>query len=105
MAVTYIGLGMIAGAAFSYKQVPFVYMVVLLLTIFGGAWMDLKEIGGVFQSVGDVFPFAHAIYAVRDVMIDGAGFSEVATDFYWVLGYAVVTVAAAVLLFRRRMVE
>lgn len=67
--------------------------------------MDLEAIGGGFAAVGDWFPFAHALDAMRGVLIDGVGFSVVATDFYWVLGYTVVTVPLAVLVFRRRMVE
>lgn len=105
MAVMYIGWGMILGVTFSTKTVTFPYMAILLLTIFGGAWMDIEAIGGGFKTVGDWFPFAHALDAMRDVLIDGAGFSSIATDLYWVLGYTVVTVALAVLLFRRRMVE
>jgi hypothetical protein len=38
-------------------------------------------------------------------MVDGAGFGEIATDFYWVLGYALVAFALAVIVFRRKMVE
>ena len=105
MAVLFIGLGMITGALFTYKQVPFVYMVVLLLTIFGGAWMDIEAIGGGFKVVGDFFPFAHALDAVRDVMLDGAGLSDIATDLYWVIGYTVVIAGLAVMAFRRRMLE
>ncbi len=105
MAVLFVALGMITGALFTYKQVPFVYMVILLLTIFGGAWMDIEAIGGGFKIVGDLFPFAHALDAVRDVMIDGAGFSNVASDVYWVLGYTVVIAGLAVLAFRHRMLE
>ena len=56
-AVFYIGLGMIMGAVFSAKTIPFVYSAILLLTIFGGAWMDLEEIGGPLQSVGNALPF------------------------------------------------
>lgn len=105
IAVFYIGLGMITGAAFSYKVVPAIYALVLLLTIFGGAWMNLEAIGGPIQSFGNYLPFAHAIDATRDVMISGADFSAIATDFYWVLGYAVATAALAVVVFRSRMME
>ena len=42
---------------------------------------------------------------MRDLSIDGVGFSGIATDFYWVLGYTLVTVPLAVFVFRRRMVE
>lgn len=104
-AVLFIALGMITGALFTEKQVPFVYMVILLLAIFGGAWVDIEAIGGAFKTVGDLFPFAHALDAARDVMLDGAGFGDIATDLYWLAGYTVVAVGLAVLAFRHRMVE
>ena len=105
MAIMYIGWGMILGVTFSTKTVTFPYMAILLLTIFGGAWMDIEAIGGGFKAVGDWFPFAHALDAMRDVLIDGVGFSSIAADLYWVLGYTVVTAVLAVLVFRRRMIE
>ena len=105
MAILYVALGMITGSLFTLQQVPFVYMVILLLTIFGGAWFDVQAIGGAFLSVGNVFPFAHALDATRDVMMEGAGFSAIATDFYWVLGYTVVIAGLALIAFRRRMQE
>lgn len=105
MGVFYIALGMILGSTLSYKAVPGVYAPILLLTIFGGAWLDPRAIGGVIEAVADALPFAHALYAMRSVMIDGAGFEAISTDFLWVVGYTLVTVALAVLAFRRRMQE
>lgn len=105
MAVFYIALGMILGSLFTVAQVSGGYAVVLLLTIFGGAWFDLEEIGGVFLTVGDVLPFRHALDATRAVMADGAGLGDITGDLAWVAGYTVVTIVSAVLLFRRKMVE
>lgn len=105
MAVFYVGLGMILGSLLGVGPMSGVYAVILLLTIFGGAWMDLEAIGGAFQTAGEIFPFAHALDATRDVMIDGAGFSAIATDFYWVVGYTLAVVALALILFRRKMLE
>jgi hypothetical protein len=45
LAIPFIGLGMIMGMPFSLKTVPFAY-VVLILTSFGGAWMDLSALAG-----------------------------------------------------------
>jgi ABC-2 type transport system permease protein len=105
MAVFYIAAGMVLGAVFSTKTVTFPYMAILLLTIFGGAWMDLETIGGVLQTAGDVLPFAHALDAARDVMIDGAGFGAIVADLYWLIGYTLAAAALAVFFFRRRMLE
>ena len=105
MALLYIALGMILGAMFTIRQIPFIYTAVMLLTIFGGAWMDLEAIGGVFESAGRIFPFAHALDAVRGIMLDGAGFGDIAADFIWVVAYTMVAIVAAVLVFRRRLTE
>jgi ABC-2 type transport system permease protein len=104
-AIMFIGLGMITGALFTVKQVPLVYMVILLLAIFGGVWMDLEAIGGAFQTVGGLFPFAHALDALRAVMIDGADLGAIASDLYWVIGYSVIVAGLAVIAFKYRMQE
>ena len=46
MAILYIGLGMILGSLLTVAPLSGAYAAVLLLTIFGGAWMDLEKIGG-----------------------------------------------------------
>ena len=105
MSIGYIGLGMVLGSLLTSKQVPLVWTAVNLLTIFGGAWVPLEALGGAFQSAMKALPFAHAIDAARDVMMYGVGFSDIATDFYWVLGYTLVFFALGIFLFRRRMLE
>jgi ABC transporter DrrB family efflux protein len=105
MAVFYVALGMVLGAVLTVGQTSGAYAVVLILTIFGGAWFDIEDIGGVFSAIGDVLPFKHALDASRAVIADGAGLSDIAGDLTWIVAYALVAVAAAVALFRRRMIE
>ena len=105
MALWYVGMGMIIGALVPYKAVTGPWTVVLLLTIFGGTWVNLEDIGGVFQTVADVFPFAHALEAMRAAMVGGAGFGDVAGDLVWVAAYTAAVAVLAVIVFRRRMVE
>ena len=105
MAVFYVALGMILGALLTVAQTSGAYALVLILTIFGGAWFDLEEIGGVFLTIGDVLPFKHALDAARAVMADGAGLSEIATDLYWIGAYTIGAVALAIVVFQRRMSE
>lgn len=103
MAVFYIALGMLFGTALTINQVSGAYAAVLLLTIFGGAWVDLSTLGGTFEAVANLLPFTHALDATREVMADGAGVSDIATDLAWVTGYTLATVTLAVTLFRRQM--
>ena len=103
MAMLYVGAGMLIGATTPYKAVTGPWVVLLLLTIFGGTWVNLDDIGGVFESVAAVFPFAHALDAMRAVMLDGAGFGDIAGDLAWVLGYTAAVVVLSVAVFRRRM--
>jgi len=105
MAVFFVALGMIIGSVLTIAQTSGAYALVLILTIFGGAWFDLEEIGGVFRTVGNMLPFKHALDATRAVMADGAGYTEIATDLYWIGGYTLGAVLLAVTLFRRRMLE
>ncbi len=103
MLVLYVALGMIAGAILSVTQVAGVYTVILLLTVFGGAWFDLDELGGPLATVGDALPFKPALDASRAVLADGAGFGDIASDLGVVTAYAVVAAASAVGVFARRM--
>ena len=103
MAIFYIALGMVLGTTLTINQVSAAYAAVLLLTIFGGAWVDLATLGGAFQAVADLLPFSHALDATRAVMADGAGLSDIATDLAWVAGYTAATTTAAITLFHRQM--
>lgn len=103
MAILFISLGMLLGALFSSNQVPFVYMAILLLVVFGGAWINVQAIGGTLEVVADLFPFAHSLYALRGVMADGAGLADIAGDVAWVLAYTALSTVAAAAAFRRRM--
>ncbi len=104
-AVFYVALGMIMGSFLTIGQVSGAYALVLMLTIFGGAWFDLEEIGGVFLTIGNLLPFKHALDASRAVMADGAGFGDIAGDIAWVAAYTVAAVAVAIAAFQHRMTE
>jgi len=105
MGICSVELGMILGLLFNVNQASGVGSVIItLVALLGGIWIDIEAIGGVFYGIGNALPFAHAIDAARDAMT-GAGFSSIATDFYWVLGYTVVFFALGTFLFRWRMVE
>ena len=57
--------------------------------------------GGAFKKVSYALPFVHAVEMERAVL--AGNFGEVFPHLWWVLGYAVVALIAAVLLFLRQM--
>lgn len=103
MACLYVSLGMLIGSVVPYKAVTGPWMVLLLLTIFGGTWVNLEDIGGIFETVAGWFPFAHALDAMRAVMIDGASGGDIAADLVYVIAYTAVAVITAIAAFRGRM--
>jgi ABC-2 type transport system permease protein len=105
MLVFYVALGMVFGSLLTVAQTSGAYAVVLLLTVFGGAWFDVEETGGIFRTIGDALPFKHALDATRAVLADGAGVGDVAGDIGWIAAYAVAAVVAAIVVFHRRMLE
>jgi ABC-2 type transport system permease protein len=102
MAVFYVALGLTFGALLTVAQTSGAYALVLILTIFGGAWFDVEGIGGVFLTIGDALPFKHALDATRAVLADGAGFGDIGSDIAWVAGYALAASVLAVATFHRR---
>ncbi len=101
----YIGIGLVLGALFASKHVGFAYMLVLFPTIFSGTWAPVNLMGDGFNRGVHWLPFAHALDAVRAIMITGATFSEIASSFFWVIGYSIAFLAFGVFAFRRRMVS
>jgi ABC-2 type transport system permease protein len=98
--LTCIGIGMILGSLFTESQVAGVgSIMIIIISLFSGAWMDLKMVGGIFEKVGYALPFAHAIDASR-AMINGANLSNITSELTWVSIYMIATVTAGIAAFR-----
>ena len=103
VALLYIGLGLLCGSVLNDKQVGGICGALLtnLSAWLSGTWFDLELVGGTFRKVAYALPFVHAVELERAALLgDPAG---IFPHLWWVLGYAVVILAAAVLLFLRHM--
>lgn len=102
-ALLFIALGLLCGSVLGVKPVGGVCGALLtnLTAWLSGAWFDLNLVGGAFKRVADLLPFVHAVDLERAVL--AGQYSGIFPHLWWVLGYAVVTAAAAVLLFLRQM--
>lgn len=102
-AVMFISLGLLLGSLLNDKQVGGVCGALLtnLSAWLSGTWFSLSLVGGWFEKLAFVLPFANGVELGRAAL---AGQYENLTPYlWWCLGYAVVLTAAAVLVFRSRM--
>ena len=102
IAIFYVALGLLCGSVFNVKQVGGICGALLtnLSAWLSGVWFDLELVGGTFSKIANVLPFIHAVELER-AMISG-NFSESLSHIYPVLGYAIVVMIGAILLFLRR---
>ena len=101
-AILSIFVGLLFGSVLSGNQVSGVgSMYVTFSSLFGGAWMDLNMVGGVFKSISYALPFAHSIDAARAAL--AGDYAAILPHLWWSIGYAVVIFVLAVLAFRKKM--
>ena len=103
ISLLYIALGLLCGSVLSDKQVGGICGALLtnLSAWLSGVWFDLELVGGVFRKVAYALPFVHAVELERAVLI--GDFGGIFPHLWWVLGYAIITLIAAVFLFLRQM--
>ena len=103
VALLYIALGLLCGSVFNDKQVGGICGALLtnLSAWLSGIWFDLDLVGGAFKKIAYAMPFVHSVEMQRAVI--AGDYADVFPHLWWVLGYAVVILAAAVLLFLRQM--
>lgn len=103
IAILYISIGLLCGSVLNDKQAGGVCGALLtnVSAWLAGIWFDIELIGGMFEKIANALPFVHAVEMERALLT--GDFSNVLTHFWWVLGYAMVLLIAAVLLFLRQM--
>ena len=105
VSLLFIGMGLLFGSVLSDKQVGGVCGALLtnLTAWLSGIWFDLDLVGGAFKKAAYLLPFVHAVELERAVL--KGNYASVLPHLAWVLGYTVIVIAAAVLLFLRQMKE
>lgn len=103
VSVLFIALGLLFGSVLNEKQVGGICGALLtnLTAWLSGVWFDLELVGGAFRSIAYALPFVHAVELERAAL--AGDFGVVLAHLWWVLGYGVVALVGAVLLFLRQM--
>ena len=103
VAILYIALGLLCGSVLNDKQVGGICGALLtnLSAWLSGIWFDLELVGGAFRKIAYCLPFVHAVELERAILAGdlAGGLSHL----WWVLGYDVPVLLAAVLMFMRQM--
>ena len=103
IAVVFISLGLLFGSILSEKAVGGVCGALLtnLSAWFSNIWFDTSLVGGAFAKAADILPFAHAVSAARAAA--AGDWSAIFPDLWWVIGYAVVLLCAAIAVFTAKL--
>ena len=103
ISILFIAMGLLFGSILNDKQVGGICGALLtnLSAWLSGIWFDLELVGGVFKKIAYVLPFVHAVEMERAVL--NGDFSNILSHLVWVLAYAIILCAGAVLLFLRQM--
>ena len=103
ISVFYIALGLLCGSLFNVKQVGGICGALFtnLSAWFSGIWFDIELMGGGFKRIADLLPFVHAVELER--AMTGGNFEDALWHLCVVLGYGVVIMLGAVLVFLRKM--
>lgn len=99
IAIVFIALGLLFGTVLSEKAVGGVCGALLtnLSAWFSNIWFDTAMVGGAFKTVADLLPFSHAVAAARAAA--AGDYAAIMPDLWWVIGYAVVLLVAAIAVF------
>lgn len=100
--IMFLGMGFtISGLAKTVDAVPAIANLIVFPMLFlSGVFFPTNAMPTWLQSVVEYLPLTHFADAVREVMANGAGWSTIAADMYWMLGWSVVLVALAIVTFR-----
>lgn len=103
IALVFIALGLLCGTVLSEKAVGGICGALLtnLSAWFSNIWFDTALVGGWFEGIANALPFAHAVNAARYAL--NGEFGSVMPDLLWVIGYAVVLLAVAIVIFTVKM--
>lgn len=103
VALFFIALGLLFGSILTQKQAGGICggLLTNLSAWLSGIWFDVQLVGGAFETVANLLPFAHAVKLEKAVF--AGNFEDVLLSLLVVLGYALATTLVAVLLFLRQM--
>lgn len=102
IALLFISLGLLLGSFLKDQQVGAIASVLIQLVAFlSGMWFSLDLVGGAFEIIGYVLPFAHAVDMIK--LIISGNYSEIWNHLSIVSIYMIIATLIAVFAFKSNM--
>ncbi len=100
-----IGVGMVIASLSKTEQQaePLCWLISMPLAMLSGCWFSIEMMPQYLRGFAYAFPYAHAIDASRGILVRGVGMEAVNSDFFFLIGWAVVIFAIGIILFQRNM--
>ncbi len=104
-AIASIGIGMVVAslAKTENQGEPLTWLFAMPLAGLSGVWFSMSFMPRYLQTIANLFPYAHAVSASREVLIRGAGFAAVQTDVLVLAAWAAGAILLGILLYGRTM--
>ena len=101
-AISLISLGLMISARVTSEELAggFLNMVTWPMMMLSGVWFSLESASQWLQQLANIFPLTHILDAARAVMIDGAGFVEIAPQLTALLLMSALFLSFGALVFR-----
>lgn len=100
--IMFLGLGFtISGLSKTVDAVPAIANIIVFPMLFlSGIFFPTTSMPVWLQHIVTYLPLQPFAKAMRDIVANGAGFNEIKGDLVWVLGWAIVLTALAIITFR-----
>ena len=101
-AISLISLGLMISARVASEELAggFLNMVTWPMMMLSGVWFSLESANEWVQRVSNIFPLTHILDAARAVMIDGAGYVEIAPQLTTLVIMSTIFLSFGALVFR-----
>jgi len=100
---SFVGLGILVSAIATEQETAtqLLFMFQFPMLFLSGVFFPIALMPNIMQKIAEVIPLTYAINAIRKVMVLGAGFSAVRTEFLILLLFGIITLAISVPVFKR----
>jgi ABC-2 type transport system permease protein len=100
---SFVGLGILVSAAVEEQETAMTIMMTVTfpMLFLSGAFFPVQQMPGFMQAISKCIPLTYEVQALRQVVVLGAGLSEVMKPVLILLGFGVVTLAISVPAFKR----